>query len=63
MNTITSSEIIKIRDKMPLNELRQINEKTLNRCGYISYHEIFTTMGYIRASKNNYYKPSTHISQ
>ena len=39
---------------MPLEQLRQITTETKKRCGYVTYHEIFVTMGYTRINANNY---------
>jgi len=63
MDLISGTEIIKIRDKMPLEELKRITEETKTRCGYISYREIFITMGYTPVYSNMYYKPLNHSNQ
>lgn len=56
-NLISSREIILLRDKMPLDELKSITKKTLKTYGFVDFHHIFLTMGYTKAYNDFYYKP------
>lgn len=54
----TAAELIKMRDDMPVNELRRQTTETKKRDGYVSYRGIFETMGYKHVFNNTYLKTS-----
>ena len=43
----TEYEIIRLRDKMPLSELRKITNECMSRFGFVSYCYLYITMGYV----------------
>jgi len=54
---ITDREIIELRDKMPLDELRRITNETMKKFGFVDYTRIFLTMGYVYAYGDKYHVP------
>jgi len=58
MKTIIAEyEIIRLRDTMPLDELRRITNKCKETYGFIDYRHIFMTMGYRHAYNDKWYVP------
>lgn len=56
MTLVSEYEIIRLRDKMPVEELRAITNKTKERLGYVNFRAIFETMGYVHAFNDKYRK-------
>ena len=56
MDLISEYEIIRLRDKMPTEELRIITNRVKNKMGYVGYREIFNEMGYVHAFNDKWYK-------
>ena len=56
MDLISEYEIIRLRDKMPTEELRAITNQVKEKMGYVSYREIFKEMGYVHAFNDKWYK-------
>ena len=54
---ISEYEIIRLRDKMPLDELKKITNKCMEKFGYVGNREIYQTMGYVHAYNDKWYKP------
>ena len=56
-NLISESEIVKLRDKMSVPKLRKITNKCKKKFGFVDYHHIFITMGYVHAFNDKWSKP------
>jgi len=54
MILITKTELIALRDSMPLEILKEQTRKTKERNGYVDYRGIFETMGYVHAFNDTY---------
>jgi hypothetical protein len=59
METISEHEIILLRDKMSVDELTAITDKTKKMYGFVTYRFIFKTMGYTHAFNDKYWKPKS----
>lgn len=57
MELITETEIIKLRDKMSTNQLREITNMTKKKHGFVDMKRIFQTMGYTHAFNDKWEKP------
>lgn len=57
MTLISEREIILLRDKMPVEELRKITNAVKEKQGYVSYREIFREMGYVHAFNDKWHVP------
>ena len=56
MDLISEYEIIILRDKMSVSQLSKITDKCKKDNGFVSYREIFKTMGYVHAFNDKWYK-------
>lgn len=52
----TKSDIISIRDKMSLKDLRQINDECMKRFNFVCYKFLFMTMGFEHAYNDKWHK-------
>jgi len=52
---ISERELILLRDKMSIEELRAITNKTKEVNGYVNFRAIFKTMGYEHSFNDMYY--------
>ena len=55
MTLVSEYEIIKKRDTMNLDELKQITEKCKETYGFVDYRHIFMTMGYKHAFNDKWH--------
>jgi hypothetical protein len=53
----TETEIIRLRDQMPVEELRKYTKLCREQFGYVSYSALFQVMGYVHAFNKKWYKP------
>lgn len=58
-NYLTDREIVLLRDTMTVEELRHFTNVTKEKNGYVSFREIFKTMGFSHALNNNYMQDKT----
>ena len=58
MGYIESYDIIRLRDKMPLERLRAITKQTMKTFGFVDYTRLFLTMGYVHAFNDKYHIPT-----
>jgi hypothetical protein len=54
---LTATDIIRLRDQMPVEQLREITNRAKKERGYLSFKVLFETMGYVHAYGNSYYLP------
>ena len=56
MALVSEYEIIRLRDTMPLDELKKITKKCEKKFGFVDYRHIFVTMGYTHAFNDKWFK-------
>ena len=57
MQIISELEIIRLKDKLPLDQLKEITRKTKEKFGIVYNKAIYETMGFVHAYNDKYYKP------